>query len=65
MTIKTILYIIFVPFTLLALDSINIQNVFKKNKIFQAKMLYIILTMAISYLAVNFLYDFFEFSSII
>ncbi|MBS5778212.1 MAG: DUF1146 domain-containing protein [Acholeplasma sp.] len=65
MTIKTILYIIFVPFTLLALDSINIQNVFKKNKIFQAKMLYIILTMAISYLAVNFLYDFFEFSRII
>ena len=65
MTIKTILYIIFVPFKLLALDSINIQNVFKKNKIFQAKMLYIILTMAISYLAVNFLYDFFEFSRII
>ena len=65
MTIKTILYIIFVPFTLLALDSINIQNVFKKSKIFQAKMLYIILTMAISYLAVNFLYDFFEFSRII
>lgn len=65
MTIKTILYIILVPFTLLALDSINIQNVFKKNKIFQAKMLYIILTMSISYLAVNFLYDFFTNSRII
>ena len=65
MTIKTILYIIFVPFTLLALDSINIQNVFKKNKIFQAKMLYIILTMAISYLAVNFLYDFFELTNLV
>ncbi|MBQ6817899.1 MAG: DUF1146 domain-containing protein [Bacilli bacterium] len=65
MTIKTILYLIFVPFTLLALDSINIKNVFKKNKEFQAKLLYIILTMCISYLAVNFLYDFFMFSRII
>ncbi len=65
MTIKTILYIILVPFSLLALDSINIQNVFKKNKIFQAKMLYIMLTMALSYLSVNFLYDFFTNSRII
>jgi len=53
-----------VPLALLSLDSINFQNVFKKNKNFQAKMLYIVLSMALSYLSVNFLYDFFMFSRI-
>lgn len=64
MTIKTMLYIIFVPLTILGLDSLNFQNVFKKNRENQAKLLYILVTMALSYLAVNFLYDFFQYSRI-
>jgi uncharacterized integral membrane protein (TIGR02327 family) len=59
MTIKTILYVIILPFSILALDSINIQNVFKKNRYYQARILYLFLSMALTYLVVNFFYDFF------
>lgn len=59
MNIKTILYIVAVPLTIFALDSININNVFKKNRYWQARLLYIILTISLSYLEVNFFYDFF------
>ena len=59
MTIKTILYLIILPFSILALDSINIQNVFKKNKYYQARILYFFLSMALTYLVVNFFYDFY------
>lgn len=65
MTIKTILYLLILPFSFLALDSINIQNVFKKNKYYQARILYLFLTMALTYLVVNFFYDFFTSYSII
>lgn len=57
MNIKIILYIIVLPLTLIALDSINIENLFKKNKIFQAKLLALIISIALSYLVVDFLYD--------
>ncbi len=59
MTIKTILYLIVVPFSILAIDSINFQNVFKKNRYYQARILFMFLAMGLSYLVVNFLYDFF------
>lgn len=59
MTIKTILYLIILPFSILALDSININNVLKKNRYYQARILYMFLAMALSYLVVNFFYDFF------
>lgn len=59
MTIKAILYLIVVPFAILAVDSINFNNVFKKNKYYQARMLFMFLVMGLSYLVVNFFYDFF------
>ena len=58
MKIKLILYILIVPLTIFALDSININNLFKKNRIFQARLLYLIVSLSLSYLFVNFLYDF-------
>lgn len=60
MTIKAMLYIVVLPFSFLALDSLNIQNVFKKNKYYQARILFLFLSMALTYLVVNFLYDFYE-----
>lgn len=59
MNIKTILYIISVPLIIWALDSININNIFKKNRYWQSRLLYMILTVSLSYLTVNFFYDFF------
>ncbi len=57
MSIKLILYIITVPLSLIGLDSLSIENKFKKNHVFQAKILIFLLTLALSYLVVNFLYD--------
>lgn len=64
MTIKTILYII-IPLSIFALDSINLNNKFKKNHEFQIKLLYLMVSLGLSYLVVNFFYDFFINSMII
>lgn len=59
MSIKAILYILSVPCSLYALQSINFDKFLKPNKVVQARILVLILSLGISYLAVNFLYDFF------
>lgn len=59
MNIKLILYIIMVPLSIWSLDAINIENKFKKNRVYQARILYLLLAFSLSYLTVNFLYDFY------
>ena len=56
--IKFILYLVVIPLVLFAMDGININTIFKKNKIYQARIFYILLVFGLSYLIVNFLYDF-------
>lgn len=63
MNVKLILYVVILPLSLYALDSINIENKFKKNKVYQARLLVLFLAMALSYLVVNFLFDVFLNSS--
>ncbi len=63
--LKAYLYVVVVIFSLLALDGINMDKWFKKNRYFQARLLYFFLSMALSYLVVNFLYDFFSNSKFI
>lgn len=58
MTTKTILYIVFLPIVLWALDSININAIFKKNRYYQARLFYLILSLITTYLLVNFVIDF-------
>ena len=65
MNAKTILYMVITPLVIWALESINITNVFKKNRYYQARALYLILSLSLSYLTVNFVYDFFMYSKII
>lgn len=57
--LKGILYIVMIPISIWALDSININGIFKKNKYYQARTLYLILSICLSYIVVNFFYDFF------
>lgn len=59
MTIKAILYILSVPCSLYALQSLNLDKFLKGNKVVQARILVLFLSLGLSYLAVNFLYDFF------
>ena len=56
--IKIILYIFVIPLVIYAVDSVNFNGLFKKNKIYQARVFYILLVFGLSYLVTNFLYDF-------
>lgn len=65
MNVKLILYVVILPLSLFALDSLNIENKFKKNRIYQARLLVLFLAMSMSYLVVNFLIDVFMNSNFI
>ena len=56
--IKLLLYLIVIPLCIYAFDSVNLNGIFKKNKIYQARIFYILLVFGVSYLIANFLYDF-------
>ena len=57
MRFKFILYILVGMAVIWAMDSININQIFKKNKVHQARLFYFFLTIALVYLVTNFLYD--------
>ena len=57
--IKIGLYVLIMPIVIWSFDSININNIFKKNRGYQARVFYIICIFSISYLVVNFVYDLF------
>ena len=57
---KLMVYIFVTPFVVLAMDSININGIFKKNKNynFQANLFYFMLGMSLIYLITSLIYDF-------
>lgn len=55
---KLILYIMVIPLTVWAVDSLNLNNLFKKNKIVQSRLFYAIIILIISYNLVEFFYNF-------
>ena len=56
--IKFILYLFVIPLVIYAMNGININGIFKKNKVYQARILYMLFVFGLSYLVCNFLYDF-------
>ena len=56
--IKLILYLIVIPLCIYAFDSVNLSGIFKKNKMYQARVFYILMVFGLSYLITSFLYDF-------
>lgn len=56
---KFFLYIVVTVLVVWAMDSLNINGIFKKNKIFQARLLYFFLGISLIYLVTNFLMDLF------
>lgn len=57
MKTKFILYVIMWIISIWSMESININHIFKKNRIFQARVFYFLLTVSLAYLSANFLYD--------
>ncbi len=55
--VKSFLYVLFTFIAIYALDSINITNLFKKNRYYASRVLYMMISISLSYMVVNFLYD--------
>jgi uncharacterized integral membrane protein (TIGR02327 family) len=64
MNIKTILYTLILPIVIWIISSIRIEKIFKKNHTSQIIMFYIFISISLSYLVVNFIYDVYEVSII-
>lgn len=56
--IKVILYLITIPLSIWVLESINLNGLFKRNRITQINILYLMLSLSLAYLVTNFLVDF-------
>lgn len=56
--VKYALYLLSTIIVIWSMDAVNINSIFKKNKIIQARVFYVVLAMVLIYLLSNFLYDF-------
>ncbi len=56
---KFFLYVIITILVIWAMDSININGIFKKNRIIQARVFYFLLGISMIYLVTNFIWDLF------
>lgn len=59
MTPKLFLYIFITLVVIWTMDGLNINFIFKKNRVAQARVFYLLVTLSLSYLVTNFVYDFF------
>ena len=55
---KFFVYLLSTIIVLFAMDGVNINAIFKKNKIIQARVFYLVLSFSLIYLLTSFLYDF-------
>lgn len=65
MSLKALIYCLTVPIVIWALDSLNINAIFKKNRYYASRVFYLVLAIGLSYLVVNFFFDFFTSSIVV
>ena len=56
--LKFSVYILSAIIVIWSLDAVNMNVIFKKNKVVQARVFYIVIALILTYLLANFLYDF-------
>lgn len=56
---KFFLYIAVTILVIWAMDAVNINQIFKKNRVLQARVFYFLLGISLIYLVTNFLMDLF------
>ena len=58
--VKFILYIFVIPIVVWSMDSVNINGMFKRGQsdYYQARVMYMIIVVSLSYLVVNFIDEF-------
>ncbi len=57
---KFYLYVAVTFIVIWAMDSLNINGIFKKNRVYQARVFYFLLALALIYLVTNFIFDIFS-----
>ena len=62
--IKIYLYTIVLFLVIWMMDSVDFNRFFKKNKNLQARILYLMICIVITYMVVNFMWDFYSISKI-
>lgn len=65
MSVKFFLYLFVSIIVIWSLDSININQIFKKNHVTQARVFYFLLALALIQLVTTFIYDFYLATKII
>lgn len=59
MSVKVFIYVLVSISVIWAMESVNINKIFKKNRVHQATVFYLLLGLSLIYLVTNFIYDFF------
>lgn len=54
---KFYVYIIMTILTIWSMDSVNINQIFKKNRVLEARVFYFLLGISLIYLSTNFIMD--------
>lgn len=65
MSVKFFIYLFSSILVVWSLESLNINKFFKKNRVVQARILYLLIGLSLIYLVTNFIYDLFLSSQII
>ena len=60
---KVLLYVITFLISIWALECVRFDQIFKKGRVLQIKVLYMMMAFSLSYLTTNFIYDFALFNS--
>ena len=62
--IKVYLYTIVLFLSIWVLEVVDFDRILKKNKVIQARILYLLISIVITYLVVSFIWDFYSISKI-
>ncbi len=64
-SLKFYLYVFTTIMVFYAIEAININQIFKKNHLYQARLFYFLLALSLIYIITNFIYDILESVKII
>lgn len=59
MSVKFFIYVFVSILVVWAMEAVNINQIFRKNRVIQARVFYLLLGLSMIYLVSNFVYDFF------
>ncbi len=62
MNYKIYLYAVMLFISIFALSGVNFEKLIKKGKVIEARVLFMLISISLSYLVTNFIWDFLNFN---